>query len=79
MLEGQLEAVILKKEEELTTFVYQNRHNTLPILLGYRPEEEHTCMELSIRLQVLIMVHFALSMTTMSHVQCVTLQHEKLL
>ena len=79
MLEGQLEAVILKKEEEQTTFVYQSRHNTLPSLLGYRPEEEHTCMELSIRLQVLIMAHFAPSMTTMSRVQCVTLQHEKLL
>ena len=69
---------MVKEEEEQTTFVYQSSHSTLPTLLVYRVEE-HTCMELSIRLQVGIMVHFAPSMTTMSHVQCAILQHEELL
>ena len=78
MLEGQLEVGILKEEEEQTTSVYQSSQSTLPTLLGHRMEG-HTCMELSIRLQVMIMDLFALSMTTMFHVQCVTLQHEKLL
>ena len=68
-----------KKEEEQTTSVYQSSHNTLPTLLGRR-EEEHTCMVLSIRLEeVMIIAHFTQSMITMYHVQCATLQHEKLL
>ena len=78
MLEGQLEVSIPKKEEEQTISVYQSSHSTLPTLLGHRVDE-HTCMGLSIRLQVMIMVHFAPSMITMSHVQCAMLQHEKLL
>ena len=78
MLEGQLEVLILKEEVERTTSVYQSSHNTLPTLLGHR-EDEHTCMELSIRLeQVMLIAHLSLYMTTMSHVQCVTLQHEEL-
>ena len=76
MLEGQLEAIKIIEEVGQITSVYQSSHSTLPTLLGYRVEE-HTCMGLSITLQVGIMVHFALSMTTMSHVQCVTLQLEE--
>ena len=78
MLEGQLEVGIIKEEEEQTTSVYQSSHSTLLTLLGYRVEE-HTCMGLSIRLEVVVMDHFIRSITTMFHVQCVTLQHEKLL
>ena len=78
MLEGQLEVGIARVEVEQTTSVYQSNQRTLLTRLGHRVEE-HSCMELSIRLQVGIMAHFALSMTTMFHVQCVTLQHEKLL
>ena len=78
MLEGQLEVLILKKEEEQTTSVYQSSHSTLPTLLGYSLTE-HTSMELSMRLEAILLAHFALSTTIMSHVQCVTLQHEKLL
>ena len=71
MLEGQLEVIILKKEVEQTTSVYQSSHSTLPTLLGHRMDE-HTSMELSIRLQEeqSTMAHFSLSMTTMFHVQC---------
>ena len=76
MLERQLGVIIIKKEVEQTTSVYQSSHSTLPSLLGHRVDE-HTCMELSIRLQVVIMAHFTLSMTTMFHVQCATLQHEE--
>ena len=78
MLEGQLEVIIVKKEEQQTTSVYQSSHSTLPTLLGHRAEG-HICMGLSIRLQVMIMDLFALSMTIMSHVQYATLQHEELL
>ena len=80
MLEGQLEVIILKKEEEQTTSVYQSSHNTLPTLLGCRLDE-HTYMGLSIRLEVVLVImdHFVLSMSTMFHVQCVTLQHKELL
>ena len=78
MLEGQLGAIGMNKEEEQTISVYQSSHSTLPTLLELR-QEEHTSMELSIRLreEQATLVHLALSMTTMSHVQCVTLQHEK--
>ena len=81
MLDGQLEVCILKKEVEQTTSVYQNSHSTLPSLLGHRVEG-HTCMGLSIRLEVLTLwtlVHFILLLNTTFHVQCVTLQHEELL
>ena len=82
MLEGQLEVIILQMEEEQTTSVYQSSHSTLPTLLGRRVQE-HTCMVLSMRLEVLlqemlVLVHLVLSMTTTSHVQCVTLQCEDL-
>ena len=76
MLEGQLEVFGVKEEEEQTTSVYQNSHNTLPTLLGHRLEG-HTCMGLSIRQETMLIAHFALSMTTMFHVQCVTLHHEE--
>ena len=76
MLEGQLEVIFgMEREVEPTTSVYQSGHSTLPTLLGHRVTE-HTCMGLSIRQQ---MVRFALSMTTMYHVQCAILQHEELL
>ena len=75
ILEEQLEVIILTQEEEQTTSVYQNSHSTLPSLLGHSLTE-HTCMELNIRLEVGGMAHFLLFMITMSHVQCVMLQHE---
>ena len=81
MLEGQLEVCIVNKEEEQTTSVYQNSHSTLTTLLVYRLDE-YTYMELNIRLEVLTqlkMAHLILFPNTMSHVQCATLQHEKLL
>ena len=78
MLEGQLKVCILKKEVEQTISVYQSSHSTLPSLLGHSLDE-HTCMELSIRLEVMIMDLLLQSMTTMFHVQCVTLQHGGLL
>ena len=78
MLEGQLEVGIIKEEEEQTTSVYQSNQSILPTLLEYRVEE-HTCMGLSMRLQVMLMVHFALSMNIIYHVQFAILQHEKLL
>ena len=79
MLEGELEVGLVRMEVEQTTFVYQSSHSTLLTLLGCRLDE-HTSMGLSMRLQVvMIMVHFILLLTTMSHVQCVTLQREKLL
>ena len=77
MLEGQLELGMAQEEEEQTTSVYRSSHSTLPTLLGYRVDE-HSCMELSIRQQAIKMVHFALSMTIISHVQCATLRHKKL-
>ena len=78
MLEGQLEVNMVKEGVEQTASVCQNSHNTLPTLLGYRLDE-HTCMVLSIRLeQVMLTAHLSLYMTTMSHVQCVTLHHEEL-
>ena len=79
ILEEQLEVIILTQEEEQTTSVYQNSHSTLPSLLGHKVDE-HTCMGLSIRLELLTLWtldHFILSLNIMSHVQCVTLQHEK--
>ena len=82
MLEGQLEVCTLKKEEEQTTFVYQNSHSTPPTLLGYRPEEEHSCMVLSIRPEVLTqlkLAHLTLYLNTMSHVRYAIRPHEKLL
>ena len=79
MLEGQLEVFGMKKEEEQTTSVYQSNHSTLPTLLG-RKVEEHSCMVLSIRPEVvMIIAHFTQSMSTMHHVQFATLQQEKLL
>ena len=79
MLEGQLEAFIMRNEEEQTTSVYQSSHSTLPTLLGYN-EEERTSMVLSIRLEVvMIIAHFTQSMSIISHVQCATLQQEELL
>ena len=45
-----------------------DRPHTLPTLLEYKVDG-HICMALSMRL---MMVHFALSTITMSHVQCVT-------
>ena len=80
MLEGQLEVIIVNKEVEQTISAYLISHSTLPMLLELRPEE-HTFMELNIRLEgeKASMVHFLHSTTTMSHVQCVILQHEKLL
>ena len=80
MLEGQLEVIMMNKEVEQTTSAYQRNHNILPTLLEHRLEE-HTFMELNIRLEEeqATMAHFSLSTTTMSHVQCVILQHEKLL
>ena len=77
MLEGQLEVITTKKEEEQTTSVYQSSHNTLSSLLGHRVDE-HTCMGLSIRQKTMLIAHFTLYMITMSHVPSVTLQHEKL-
>ena len=79
MLEGQLEAlIILKKEEEQTTSVYQNNHSTETTLLGYRMHE-HICTGLNMRLESMLMALFTQSFNTISHVQCVTLQHEELL
>ena len=74
MLEGQLEVGLIVKEaeEEQTISVYQNSHSTRPIPLGHKMEE-HTCMVLSIRLELRVMVHFALSVTIMSRVQYATL------
>ena len=74
MLEGQLEVGLIVKEveEEQTISVYQNSHSTRTIPLGHKMEE-HTCMVLSIRLQLRVMIHLTLSLTTMSHVQCATL------
>ena len=70
MLEGQLEVINTKKEEEQTISVYQSSHSTLPTLLGRRVDE-HSCMELSIRLEeVMIIAHFIQSINTMSPVQC---------
>ena len=78
MLEGQLEVLIMKKEVEQTTSVCQNSHITLPSLLGHRLDEL-TCMGHCMQLEVLgrILDHFTLFLTTMSHVQCVTLQQEE--
>ena len=78
MLEGQLEVIGMSEEEEPTTSVYPISHIILPTLLRHRLDE-HNCMELNIRLdrEQDSMVHLFLSMTTMFHVQCVTLQHEK--
>ena len=59
MLEGQLEVITLRKGVEQTTSVYQNSHSTLPTLLGYRLEE-HTCMELSMRLEEFSKIELAL-------------------
>ena len=79
MLEEQLEVIIVIAEVEQTASVYQSNHSTLPTLLGCRADE-HTCMGLSMRPQVLgIMVHFALSMNIIYHVQFAILQHEELL
>ena len=77
MLEGQLEVTGLKEEVEQTTSVYQSSHSTPPTLLGYSLTE-HTCMELSMTLEIQgRLVHLVHSMTTMFHVQCAMLQHEK--
>ena len=80
MPEGQLVVIIVNKEVEQTTSAYQSSHSTRTTLLELRLEE-HTSMELNIRLEeeYVSMVHLAQSITIMSHVQCVTLQHEKLL
>ena len=81
MLEGQLEVIIVIQEVEQTTSVYQSSHSTLTTLLVYRLDE-YTYMELNIRLEVLTqlkMAHLILFPNTMSHVQCATLQHKKLL
>ena len=68
MLEGQLEANILKKEVEQTASVYQSSHSILLTLLELRLDE-HTCMELSIRLeQVMLTAHLFLCITTMCSV-----------
>ena len=79
MLEGQLEVLIVNKEEEQTTSVYQNSHSTLPTLQGHRLDE-HSCMGLSIRLEVFTiatLAHLILLLNITFHVQCVTLQHEE--
>ena len=78
MLEEQLEVLIVKKEEEQTTSVYQNSQSSLPSLLGYRLDEliymgHYMQLELLGQIQDL----FALFLTTMFHVQCATLQHEE--
>ena len=78
MLEGQLGVRTIKKEEEHTTSVYQSSHNTLPTLLG-QGMLKHTCIELIMRLQGMLIDLFTQSSSTMSCVLCVTLQHEKLL
>ena len=77
MLEGQLEVITNKKEEEQTTSVYQSSHSTLPTLLEQRLTGL-SCMGLSMRLEAILMVHFTLSTTTMCHVQFAMLQHEEL-
>ena len=68
-----------------TQLLYAGRaagsYATETTLLGHRMDE-HTCMVLSIRLELLTrrtLAHFNLLLNTMSHVQCVTLHHEKLL
>ena len=79
MLEGQLAVGMNKKEVEQTTCVYRGNHSTPPTLLGHTLDE-HTCMGLSTRQQVhMTMDRSAQFLTTMSHVLCVTLQHEELL
>ena len=80
MLVGQLEVLELKEEEEQITSVYQSNHSTLLSLLGSRLDEL-TCMGQFMRLEGLglILDHFALFLTTISHVQCATLQHVELL
>ena len=80
MLEGQLEVHIMNEEVGQITSVYQSSHNTPLTLLRYRLDE-HTYMELSIRLEVLTrrtVDHFILFLNIMFHVQCATLQHEDL-
>ena len=69
---------LIKEEEEQTTSVYQSSQSTLILLLGHRVEE-HTCMGLSMRLEVGEMDHYDLSISTMSNVLFAMLQHEKLL
>ena len=79
-LEGQLEVLIVNKEEEQTTSVYQSSHSTLTTLQGHRLDER-SCMGLSIRLEVFTiatLAHLILLLNITFHVQCVTLQHEKL-
>ena len=78
MLEGLLEVYIAKKVVEQTTSVCQSNHSTLPTLLGQQALE-HTCMELNMRLEAMLMDLFTQSLSTMSRVQCATLQHDKLL
>ena len=78
MLEGLQEVGETKKGEGQTISAYQNNLSILPTLLVHKMDE-HTCMGLSTRLEVLtlqIMAHLFLLLNTMFHVQCVTLQHE---
>ena len=75
----QLEVGISKVVEEQTISVYQSSHSGPRTLLGRRMREEHTCMELTKRLEAMLMAHFLFSITTMSDVQYAMLQHEKLL
>ena len=78
MLEEQLEVYIVNKEVEQTISVYQSSLSILPTLLG-QVVLKHTCMELNMRRQAMLMDLFTQSLITMSHVQCVTLQYERLL
>ena len=67
----------MNEEEEQTTSVYQSSQSTLPSLLEYRMDElicMGGCMQLELRQ---MQDHFALFLTTMFHVQYVTLQHEE--
>ena len=59
MLEGQLEVILIRKEVDQTTSVYQSSHSTLPTLLRHRLEE-HTCMGLSMRLEEITKTELAL-------------------
>ena len=68
---------MVNKEVEQTTSVYHSNHSTLPTLLEHRMHA-HICMELR-KLEEVLMANLILSIITVFHVQCVTLQHEKLL
>ena len=77
MLEELQKVIALRMEEGRTTSAYQNNHNTPPTLLEHRLNM-HTYTGQSTRHRSWGPLSYT-SMTTMSRVQFVMLQHEKLL